>query len=47
MIQAGGFSINKDKWTEIDAVLTDSNLLNGGYVLAQKGKKKYYLILVK
>lgn len=47
MIQAGGFSINKDKWTEIDAVLTDSNLLNGGYVLAQKGKKNYYLILVK
>jgi len=47
MIQAGGFSINKEKWTEIDAILTDNNLLNGGYVLAQKGKKNYYLILVK
>ena len=47
MIQAGGFSINKEKWSSVDACLDDSHLLNGRYILAQKGKKNYYLIVVK
>jgi len=47
MIQAGGFYINKEKWTETETSLDASNLLNGGYILAQKGKKNYYLLVVK
>ena len=47
MIQAGGFSINKDKWSDTDGALDATHLLNGGYILAQKGKKNYYLLVVK
>ncbi len=47
MIQAGGFSINKEKWSSVDACLDESHLLNGRYILAQKGKKNYYLIIVR
>lgn len=47
MIQAGGFSINKEKWSSVDECLDDSYLLNSRYILAQKGKKNYYLIVVK
>jgi len=47
MIQAGGFSINKEKFTEVDGVINTSNLLNGRYILAQKGKKNYFLLIAK
>ena len=47
MIQAGGFSINKEKYSEVDGVLNTSNLLNGRYILAQKGKKNYFLLIAK
>jgi tyrosyl-tRNA synthetase len=46
MIQGGGVSINKQKV----ANPTDKpayNLLHGKFLLAQKGKKNYYLIEVK
>ena len=39
------FSINKEKITE-DFQLSENNLLNGKYILAQKGKKNYFLIIV-
>jgi tyrosyl-tRNA synthetase len=44
MIQANGLSINKDKFTDINGVLSEENLINGKYVLAQKGKKNYYIL---
>jgi len=47
MILAGGFSINKEKYSEVDGVLNTSNLLNGRYILAQKGKKNYFLLIAK
>jgi tyrosyl-tRNA synthetase len=47
MIQAGGFSINKEKFIETDGVLTDAHLLNNRYLLAQKGKKNYFLVVAK
>jgi tyrosyl-tRNA synthetase len=45
MIQSNAVSINKEKITE-DIQLSENNLLNGKYILAQKGKKKYFLIIV-
>jgi len=45
MIQSNAVSINKKKITE-DFQLTEDNLLNGKYILAQKGKKNYFLIIV-
>lgn len=47
LIQAGGFSVNKEKWSDIDGVFTSSQLLNGRYILGQKGKKNYFLIVVR
>ena len=38
-------SINKEKITE-DFQLAENDLLNGKYILAQKGKKNYFLIIV-
>ena len=47
MIQANGFSLNKEKLTDPATPLTDANLLNGKYLLFQKGKKNYYLVVAK
>lgn len=44
MIQANGLGINKDKFTAVDGTLTDGYLINGKYVLVQKGKKNYYIL---
>lgn len=45
MIQGGGVSINKSK-LESDNMKPDFELLQGKYLLAQRGKKNYYLIKV-
>ena len=45
MISSNAVSINKEKITE-DIRLTKNNLLNGKYILAQKGKKNYFLIII-
>jgi len=47
MIQAGGFSINKEKYGDTDGIIDDVFLLNGRYLLAQKGKKNYFLLIAK
>jgi tyrosyl-tRNA synthetase len=47
MVKGGGVSINKEKLADPETVLSSSDLLDGKYILAQKGKKNYYLIIVK
>ena len=42
LVKGGGVSINKDKATAPDQVLTASDLLDGKYLLIQQGKKKYF-----
>ena len=46
MIQAGGVSIDKEKVTDINAVIGEESVLNGKYILAQKGKKNYFIIVL-
>ncbi len=46
MIQSGGVSINKAKVMDGNAK-PDYELLQGKYLLAQKGKKNYYLIVIE
>ena len=46
-VQGGGVMINKEKLTAFDAVIDESSLLNGKYILAQRGKKNYFLIIAK
>ncbi len=47
LIQSGGVSINKEKVTDVDKVVNADNLLDGKYLLVQKGKKNYYLLIAK
>jgi tyrosyl-tRNA synthetase len=47
MIQGNGVSINKAKVSSTDAVITTDHLIAGRYILAQKGKKNYYLLFVE
>lgn len=47
MIQAGGVSLNKAKITGIDQVFTKDSLINGRFLIPQKGKKNYFLIIAE
>ncbi|KAA6334609.1 Tyrosine--tRNA ligase [termite gut metagenome] len=47
LVQGGGVSLNKEKLTAFDRLITDADLLNGKYLLVQKGKKNHFLIIVK
>jgi tyrosyl-tRNA synthetase len=45
MLQNGGVSINKEKITALDHKITTEHLLNGSYLLIQKGKSNYTLAI--
>lgn len=47
LIQSGGVSVNKEKVTEIDITVDTSALLDEKYLLVQKGKKNYFLLIAK
>ncbi len=47
LTQGGGVAINKEKVTDPNMTINASHLLNGKYILAQRGKKNYYLIIAK
>lgn len=47
MIQGGGVSINKEKLIDVEEVVTADRLINGKYLIAQRGKKNYYLIIAE
>jgi tyrosyl-tRNA synthetase len=46
MVIGGGVSINKEKIADPNQVITMDNLIRGKFLVAQKGKKNYYLIIV-
>ena len=47
MIQGNGFSVNKEKFTDPNGSLTEADIIDGKYILVQKGKKDYYILIVK
>ncbi|MNY26949.1 Tyrosine--tRNA ligase 1 [compost metagenome] len=47
MLQGGGVSINREKATDIEQVINTSHLINNQYIIAQRGKKNYYLIIAE
>ena len=46
MIQQNGLSLNKEKVTDITRELGEQDIIDGKYMLVQKGKKDYYIIVV-
>ncbi len=47
MTQGGGVAVNKEKLASQDDVIDASYLLNNKFILVQRGKKNYFLIIVK
>ena len=47
LTQGGGVSLNKEKLSAFDQEITEADLIDGKYLIAQQGKKKYFLITVK
>ncbi len=47
VIKEGGLSINKEKITDEHLKLSSSDLLNNRYLLVQKGKKNYFLVVAE
>ena len=47
MVQGNGVSINKEKVTDPNMLINSSHLIAGRYIIAQRGKKNYYLITVE
>ena len=47
LVQSGGVSVNKEKLVQPDELITVDSLLNSKYLLVQKGKKNYFLLIVK
>ncbi len=47
LVQGGGVSLNKEKLSAPDQEITSADLLNDKYLLVQRGKKNYYLLIVK
>ena len=47
LVQGGGVSVNKEKVADPMAKASADMLLNGKYVIVQKGKKNYFLLIAK
>ena len=47
LVKGGGVSLNKEKMTAFDRTVTAEDLIDGKYLLVQKGKKNYFLLTVK
>ena len=47
MVKGNGVSLNKEKLAAFDQPITAEDLIDGKYLLVQRGKKNYYLITVK
>ena len=47
MVQGNGVSINKDKVADINYQISEADVLDEKYILAQKGKKNYFIINIK
>ena len=47
LVQNGGVSLNKEKLTDPESVVQTDTLVAGKYLLVQRGKKNYYLLIAK
>ncbi len=47
LVAGGGLSVNKEKVDDPEIIMGTANLINGKYLLVQKGKKNYFLIVAR
>lgn len=46
-VQAGGVQLNKEKIADHEEMINTSHLVANKYIIAQRGKKNYFLLIVK
>ena len=46
-IKGTGMSINKEKYSDEAGIINADSLINGKYLLVQKGKKNYFLVIAE
>ena len=47
MIQGGGVAVNREKVATPEDIFNSANLINNKYLIAQKGKRNYFLIVAE
>ena len=47
LVKGGGVSLNKENLTDPESVVQADALVAGKYLLVQRGKKNYYLLIAK
>lgn len=47
LVKGGGVSLNKEKISDPEKEITSEDLLDGKYLLVQRGKKNYFLIIAR
>jgi tyrosyl-tRNA synthetase len=47
LVQSGGVSLNKEKLQDQNYLVTKADLLNNKYLLVQRGKKNYFLLIAE
>lgn len=47
LVQGGGVSLNREKVTDPMRAVTKDDLIAGKYLLVQRGKKNYYLVIAE
>ena len=47
LVQSGGVMINKEKVNTFDQIIDTNYLISNKYLLAQRGKKNYFLLIVE
>ncbi|EOR93106.1 Tyrosyl-tRNA synthetase [Arcticibacter svalbardensis MN12-7] len=47
MLQGGGVSINKLKINDVNGMVNSSDLINESFIIVQKGKKNYFLLIAE
>lgn len=46
-VQAGGVQLNKEKVEDFETIIDSTYLIAGKYIIAQRGKKNYFLLFAK
>lgn len=47
LITTGAISLNGDRITDLDTIITKDNSIDNKYIIVRRGKKKYYLVNIK
>ena len=46
-VSAGGVMINKEKLEQFDDIIDQDNLIGDKFIVAQRGKKNYFLLIAE